>query len=103
MGVTYKKDIKDLRKSPALDIIDSFQQKKFHVSYYDPLIPYLKLNHIDLKCVDLSRKSLNTFDCVIIATDHSGIDYEFFLKESRLIFDARNVYRNIDDKKVIRL
>ena len=103
IGVTYKKDVKDLRKSPALDIIDGFQKRKISVSYYDPLIPYLKLNHINLKSVGLNRKKLNAFDCVVIATDHSGVDYDFILKASRLIFDTRNVYRNISDKKIIKL
>jgi len=103
VGVTYKKDVKDLRKSPALDIIDGFQKRKISVSYYDPLIPYLKLNHVNLKSVDFNRKNLNAFDCVVIATDHSGVNYNFILEESRLIFDTRNVYKNISDKKIIKL
>lgn len=103
IGVTYKKDVKDLRKSPALDIIDSFQKKNIKVSYYDPLIPYLKLNHINLRSIDLKKSKLEKFDCVIIATNHSALDYNFILKNSRLIFDTRNVYKNIKDRKIIRL
>ena len=103
IGVTYKKDIKDLRKSPALDIIDIFQKKNISVSYYDPLIPYLKLNHIDLKSIRLNAKTLNAFDCVVIATDHSSVDYNFVLKNSRLIFDTRNVYHGKKNDKVVRL
>jgi UDP-N-acetyl-D-glucosamine dehydrogenase len=103
IGVTYKKDVKDLRKSPALDIIDIFQQKGVKVSYYDPLIPYLKLNHINLESIKLSKHRLCKFDCVIIATDHSGIDYAFILRNSQLVFDSRNVYKKITDRKVVRL
>jgi len=103
IGVTYKRDVKDLRKSPALDIIDIFQKKNISVSYYDPLIPYLKLNHIDLKSIRLNAKTLNVFDCVVIATDHSSVDYNFVLKNSQLIFDTRNVYHGKKNDKVVRL
>lgn len=103
IGVTYKKDVKDLRKSPALDIIDSFQKKNVEVYYYDPLIPYLKLNHINLKSIEFNQKELKRFDCVIIATDHSSLDYGFILKHSRLVFDTRNIYSNKKDKKIHRL
>ncbi|MEW6170958.1 MAG: nucleotide sugar dehydrogenase, partial [Candidatus Omnitrophota bacterium] len=58
IGVTYKKDVKDLRKSPALDIIEILQKNKINVAYYDPLIPYLKLNHIDLKSINLNKTIL---------------------------------------------
>jgi len=103
IGVTYKKDIKDLRKSPSLDIIDILQKKNIDVSYYDPIIPYLKLNHINLKSISLNKQQLNKFDCAIIAVDHSALDYGFILNNSRLIFDTRNVYKNFKNDKVIKL
>ena len=103
IGVTYKKDIKDLRKSPSLDIIDILQKREVKVSYYDPLIPYLKLNHINLRSIDLSGAVLKKFDCVVIATDHSSLDYSRILKNSRLILDARNAYRGINSNKVKKL
>ncbi len=103
-GVTYKKDIKDLRKSPPLDIIDICQKRGIDVSYYDPLIPYLKINDINLKSVDIKKKGLlEAFDCVIIATDHSDTDYKFILKNAKLIFDTRNVYKGITSSKIVRL
>ncbi|MCU0666154.1 MAG: nucleotide sugar dehydrogenase [Candidatus Omnitrophica bacterium] len=103
VGVTYKKDIKDLRKSPSLDIIDSLKKHKAKVSYYDPLIPYLKVNNIDLKSIELTKSNLSSFDCVIIGTDHSNVDYKFLLENSRFIFDARNVYKGVKSDKVERL
>jgi len=103
IGVTYKKDIKDLRKSPPLDIIDILQKRGIKVSYSDPLIPYLKLSGINLKSEDLNARSLSCFDCVVITTDHSCIDYRFLIKGSRLIFDTRNVLKGIANKKIIRL
>lgn len=103
VGATYKKDIKDLRKSPSLDIIDIFQDKNINVSYHDPIIPYLKVGNINLKSLDLNKRLLNDVDCVIISTDHSNVDYKFILNNSKLIFDTRNVYKNINNKKVIKL
>jgi UDP-N-acetyl-D-glucosamine dehydrogenase len=103
IGVTYKKDIKDLRKSPALDIIDSLQKNRYAVAYHDPIIPYLKINHINLRSMALTGKNLDKFSCVVIATEHSSLDYDFILKHSRLIFDTRNAYKGVDNKKVYRL
>jgi UDP-N-acetyl-D-glucosamine dehydrogenase len=103
-GVTYKKDTKDLRKSPSLDIIEVLQKKGANVRYFDPLIPYLKIDRfIDLKSTDLSARVLKSFDCIVIGTDHSKVDYDFILKNAKLIFDARNVYKNYKDRKVIKL
>jgi UDP-N-acetyl-D-glucosamine dehydrogenase len=103
VGVTYKRDVMDLRKSPALDIIEILKKKNIPVSYYDPLIPYLKLNHIDLKSVEPNRKMLRRFDCALIVTDHSCVDYDFILNNAKLIFDTRNVYRNKNAKNIFRL
>lgn len=103
VGVTYKKDVKDLRKSPALDIIEGLQKKNASVSYYDPLIPYLKLNHINLRSIGLKKSKLSNFDCAVIATNHSCVDYDFILKNSKLIFDTRCVYKGSKDKRVVIL
>ncbi|MFA4984245.1 MAG: nucleotide sugar dehydrogenase [Candidatus Omnitrophota bacterium] len=103
IGATYKKDIKDLRQSPALDIISAFHRRGVLVSYYDPLIPYLKINGINLKGIRLNSANLKGFDCVVIATDHSALDYSLILKNSRLIFDTRNAYARTNNPKVVRL
>ena len=103
VGVTYKKDIKDLRQSPALDIIETFQAKGVEVSYYDPLVPYLMINGIHLKCSKLESTNLKQADCVLIATDHSSLDYAFILKHARFIFDTRNIYKHSSNPKVIKL
>ncbi|MFA5096780.1 MAG: UDP-N-acetyl-D-glucosamine dehydrogenase, partial [Candidatus Omnitrophota bacterium] len=70
---------------------------------FDPLIPYLKINGLDLKSIALTKKCLAGFACVAIAADHSGIDYRRILHNSRFIFDARNVYQGEKNKKVVRL
>jgi len=103
LGVTYKKDIKDLRKSPSLDIIDILQKMKVKVFYSDPLIPYLKFNHTNLRSIILNKGNLKKFDCVVIATEHTAFDYSFIANNAKLIFDTRNVYKNIGNKKITKL
>ncbi len=100
IGVTYKKDVKDLRKSPSLRLIEILQEKKSQVSYFDPYIPYLSINGIHLKSVQLDKGTLKKFDCVVIATDHSRVNYQIILQNSRRIFDIRNVYQGKTNEKV---
>lgn len=103
IGVTYKKDVKDLRKSPAVDVIRCLKKRGVAVSYFDPLIPFLKISGLNLKSVKLENKKIKESDCVLIATDHSGIDYRRILQKAKLIFDTRNVFKGRDKEKVKRL
>jgi UDP-N-acetyl-D-glucosamine dehydrogenase len=103
LGVTYKKDIKDLRKSPGIDVINSLKRQGAVVSYSDPLIPFLKLGGLDLESVALSAEKIKAFDACIIATDHSRVNYAFLLKNAKFIFDSRNVFKGKHPKKVERL
>jgi len=103
IGVTYKKDIKDLRKSPSIDVINSLKRHGAKVSYADPLIPFLKLKGLGLKSVVLSAKKIKEFDCCLIATDHTQVDYQVLLKNAKFIFDSRNVFKGKYTEKVERL
>jgi len=102
LGVTYKEDVKDLRESPALEIIEEFKKRKIKVDYFDPLIPYLKIGSLNMRRIKFSLSKISEYDCIIIVTAHTNIDYEEIQKKAKLIFDTRNVY----DKKfenVVRL
>ena len=103
--MAYKKNVKDLRESPALEIIEILQNQRAEVSYYDPFFPYLKIGNINLKRPKFAQKTFKDKDCVVIITDHSNVDYNFILKHSPLILDARNVFKNIKGKedRVIKL
>lgn len=104
MGVAYKKDVKDLRESPALEIIDLLLKKGAAVSYYDPYLPYLKIRGLNLKGIRFGKDTLKRADCVVIVTDHSDVDYKFVAKNSRLIVDTRNVLKGIKDREnIIRI
>src|SRR3989344_4305928 len=103
LGVTYKKDVKDLRKSPPLRLLELFKEARCRVEYYDPIIPFLKILGIQMKAIALTKANLSKFDCVVIATDHTRVNYALVLKNARLIFDARNVYKGVRNKKVVKL
>lgn len=105
IGVTYKKDVRDLRDSPAIEIIDFLQKKGHKVDYYDPYITYLKINSINLKSIALTKKALCNAAAVVIITDHSSIDYKFIANNSNLIIDARNTIKNMGQKrgKIVKL
>ena len=103
LGVTYKKDVKDLRKSPPLEIIDLLKKNKADVFYADPLIPYLKFGHFNVKATPLTSKALSAMDCAVVVTDHTSFDYDFILKHSKRIFDTRNAYKGNKSDKIIRL
>lgn len=105
IGVAYKKDVKDLRESPSTVIIDIFKKRGSKVAYYDPLFPYLKIDNIDLKCIKADKKTLQGFDCAVLVTDHSGINYKFLSDNLAFIFDTRNIYSKlgIRSQNVVKL
>lgn len=98
LGVTYKRDVNDLRESPALDIIKIFEKEKVKWSYSDPYIPYLDVHGIKAKSVKLMPAVLKKQDIVLLVTDHSDIDYGLIARNSKMVFDTRNVF----EKKGIR-
>jgi UDP-N-acetyl-D-glucosamine dehydrogenase len=102
LGVTYKKDVKDLRKSPSIRLMELLR-KQVHVDYYDPFIPFLKLEGLDQKGIDLNAAQIKGYDVVVVAVDHSAVNYDLIFKNARLIFDIRNIYKDKADKRVIKL
>ena len=103
LGVTYKKNIKDLRKSPSIDVISSLKSQGAKVLYADPLIPFLKIRDLNLRSLTLTAKNIRKFDCCLIATDHAQVNYAILLKNAKFIFDSRNVYKGKYAEKVERL
>lgn len=95
MGVAYKKDIADLRESPALDIIHLLQEKGADVHYFDPHVPFFSHDGHSLNCVPDLDAAIREADCVVIATDHSAFDWEFISRASRIVVDARGVLRKL--------
>lgn len=100
VGVTYKKDVRDLRKSPPLNMINLLKAENAVVDFYDPIIPYLRIQGIDQESVVLSAKIIKSYDCVVITTDHTDVDYDLVRKSATCIYDIRNVYAGVKDKKI---
>src|SRR6202451_4179185 len=103
LGVAYKKDIDDLRESPAITIIELLQKEGAQVSYHDPYFPFIgKGRKYDLHMKRTELEQLGAYDCVVIVTDHSDYDYKKIVSESKLVVDTRNATKGIDSPKVVR-
>jgi UDP-N-acetyl-D-glucosamine dehydrogenase len=96
LGVAYKKDIDDVRESPALSIIDRLRSKGCEVRYHDPFISELSFDDTTassgepLASVQLNDEEIKASDCIVIVTDHSGIDYQRVVNLAPLVVDTRN-------------
>ena len=103
LGVAYKKDIDDLRESPALTIIELLQKEGAQVSYNDPYFPFIgKGRKYDLQMKRNPLENLGYYDCVLIVTDHTEYDYARIVRESQLVVDTRNATRGIQSLNIIR-
>jgi len=98
LGVAYKRDVNDIRESPALDIIGLLLQKGAEVSYNDPYVPHLEYLNKKWQSQKLSEELLAAQDCVLIITDHSVYDWEFIARHAKLIFDTRNATKGVRNK-----
>ena len=104
VGVAYKKDINDVRESPALDIFLLLQNSGSEVDYYDPYVPNFVLNEEKISGIkSINKEIFSNYDACIIVTDHSNINYELIYKNSQLIIDTRNVFKDKDGDHVKRL
>ncbi|MGB8508275.1 MAG: nucleotide sugar dehydrogenase [Pyrinomonadaceae bacterium] len=108
LGVAYKKDIDDVRESPALSIIDRLRAKGADVRYHDPYVSEIRFDdaHTEsggepLSSLELTDDELTAADCVVIVTDHSGVDYRRVCELSKLIVDTRNAIK-VDERKASR-
>jgi UDP-N-acetyl-D-glucosamine dehydrogenase len=103
LGVAYKKDVDDLRESPALKIIELLQGEGVEVSYHDPYFPFVgrgRKYNLNMKCTPLEQ--LGDYDAVVIVTDHSDYDWTKIVAEAKLVIDSRGATRHIDSAKIVR-
>jgi UDP-N-acetyl-D-glucosamine dehydrogenase len=102
LGMAYKKDVDDMRESPSLVLYELFEKKGAIVDYNDPYIPEippLRKYDIHKKSKPLTKTVLSSYDCVVIATDHSDYDGDFIARNSKLIIDTRNLIKNTEKYK----
>ena len=90
LGVAYKKDIDDIRESPALDVIRLLLQRGATVRYHDPHVPTVKEDGMELASVPLTAAALEEADCVVVVTDHSSVDYTMVARHARAVVDTRH-------------
>jgi UDP-N-acetyl-D-glucosamine dehydrogenase len=110
IGMAYKKDIDDVRESPAIDVAHLLTQKGAVISYFDPYIPKVQVNGFTFESVSTDA-NYKDYDCVVILTDHSHIDYGMIFEQAQLIVDTRNALNywlkntlyDLTDPKIVRL
>jgi UDP-N-acetyl-D-glucosamine dehydrogenase len=110
LGVAYKKDIDDLRESPALEILRLLQEKGAELEYHDPFCPVIAddghtpLKELPMRSVALTAERLRETDCVVVVTDHSTVDYGFVVDHAPLVVDTRGALRSVQGSaKVVGL
>ena len=103
IGVAYKKNVNDVRESPALDVMKLLKNDGAELSFYDPYVSFVGLNGNRMMGIEtLTKETLNNSDAIVIMTDHDQIDFQFVVENSNLIIDSRNVIKN-DHPNVIKL
>jgi UDP-N-acetyl-D-glucosamine dehydrogenase len=102
MGVAYKRDIDDMRESPALDIIHVLKRRGAQLSYTDAYVPSLEVEGCRYESVPAAAAVAGA-DCVLVVTDHKNVDYGEILRQAKLIVDSRNALKGFEDPKIFRL
>ena len=95
LGVAYKKDIQDVRESPALDVIKLLEDAGSRVTYNDPFVPEITWNDTTHRSTKLTESLVKKADCCVILTDHSSYDYQWLVNHARAVFDTRNATTNV--------
>jgi len=104
IGITYKKDINDVRESPGLEIIGHLIKKEANIHCHDPLVSSFQVGDKKISTVKLTKDNISSSDLVVIITDHSDIDYKFIVDNAKLIFDTRNALKDFKNaKNVVKL
>jgi UDP-N-acetyl-D-glucosamine dehydrogenase len=103
LGVAYKKDIDDMRESPAIRIIELLREAQADVVYHDPYVPAFASGGQPIPPVELTEDVVAAADAVLVVTDHSNVDYDLVVRSAKLILDTRNALKAFDHNKVVRL
>ncbi|MGE0359253.1 MAG: nucleotide sugar dehydrogenase [Vicinamibacterales bacterium] len=103
VGVAYKRDVDDMRESPALDVIELLKRRGATVSYTDPFVPVLRHGPVDLASVTLDQAVAAGCDCAVIVTDHSTFDYPAIARRFPLVVDTRNALKGLRTPTVFAL
>jgi UDP-N-acetyl-D-glucosamine dehydrogenase len=97
IGAAYKKDLADWRESPAIDVIEALMKEQATVSYHDPYVPQIRVLGQQLSSVELTDETVANADLVIIATDHSQVDYRRLVQQAKAVLDTRGTTRHLTE------
>lgn len=103
LGVAYKKNIADIRESPALDIFHLLKEQGAHLVYHDPFVPHFNFEGVVISSHKLTSSLIKKNDLVVILTDHDDFNYSLILKNSKLVFDTRNATNGLKNVKIVKL
>lgn len=103
LGVAYKKDIGDVRESPALKVMSLLLKRGAKVDYHDPFVSEVEVDGHKFSSFPLESSLLKKSDCIVILTDHSQVDYSFLVANSKLIVDTRNVLADFGDESIVKI
>lgn len=99
LGIAYKRDIKDVRESPALDVIRLLEKAGAIVKYNDPYVPQIRWHEGTLKSTKLTAALLKQSDLVVIVTDHTDYDYQWIVDNAKFVFDTRNATAKVTRRR----
>jgi len=105
LGIAYKKNVDDMRESPSAMLMELLQAKGAILSYSDPYVPsfpQMRKHFFELESIELTKESLEQFDCIIVSTDHDCFDFDFIAKHGSLIVDTRGVFSSFRDSHIIK-
>ncbi len=105
LGVAFKRDIEDYRDSPALKVMELLHKRGVEIAYHDPYVPALPFNGKELRSQQLTAGTLRSYDCVVVATDHTAFDYDWIVRHAKKVFDTRNATCRVHNgrERIIRL
>ena len=104
LGVTYKKDVPDVRESPSLDVMRLLENQGAALDFHDPMVNEISWNgRTKTGLNQLDSKKIAGYDAVVILTEHSGVDYDLIMESGTLIVDTRNVYDGVVSENIVKL
>jgi len=98
LGISYKKNIDDMRESPSVFLMEKIRDEGAKLDYSDPHVPVfpkMREHNFDLKSIELNPATIASYDCIVLTTDHDKFDYEMIQKNAKLLVDTRGKYRKI--------
>src|SRR5262249_5633975 len=99
LGVSYKKDLGDFRESPAVEVIRLLPDDGAEVGYHDPFVPNFEEHGVAMDSVPLTEELLSECDMVVIAADHSNIDYAWVVENAKHVLDTRNATKKVSENR----